>query len=651
VTNVEVAEPATGTTVTTGDTRVENNSTDSVTTGTGSVAAGTTGTTAGGSSSSSTTGNEAIIIPTVVPTEQIKTALKDAVAKAGDYHYDDDYNYAAEYTSSISGDTVTINGVYSLIQLGDDSAMNDAARFLGALYRIDNGATVKSITYGGQVYVWNEQIQKEDGTVGALTGSNWVKQGAATPVAGQDTLVSAVVNDYKASNAIGNFALNGDSGVSISLVLSFNVEVANATELTAALNNHIKTIYVNGTIEGDVALTDGVSLIGVGENGIIKGTVETTGTVALNNLTVYNTSTDKNTVEMKDAGTLTVTNCQIEVVDTTCASDYSGSGIRVRGGSEQTLYVKDTVFNFNKKLNSGKTGFAVFGGSPETSQMVTGVKIYLDGVSYTGTENLCGHGTIRIMYTDGAILDITNSQIVNQSMNYAVWLRDNVNLTATASNSTFKGWGAYYVQNTQNSQIVLDNCELSSVAYPTSGGGWNDFATLPIDGCLNTSVTVNGGKIINITNEGNSESAIQKLFSLYDGVNSPSEVGNCVLTLNNVSLDQQVDEWPYGYIWNNGSDHLLILNGTNVGSSLLQNIKMVAVENGYEIQAVENDLYTITNYSWWGENLSGETTKASYTGEGTVEGCDVFCEVEVNGQTMVIDFDISVSVAEPQTTE
>ncbi len=91
---------------------------------------------------------------------------------AAGYRYD---NYTYKGTSTISGRTVTYTP-----KLGGEPVdmMNDMARFLGALWRIDDGVSVNKIIYKGTYYTWE----------GNLLGSNWQKN--------ETTLVSVIVNEF-----------------------------------------------------------------------------------------------------------------------------------------------------------------------------------------------------------------------------------------------------------------------------------------------------------------------------------------------------------------------------------------------------------------------------------------------------------------------
>jgi len=59
--------------------------------------------------------------------------------------------------------------------------MNDMARYLGALYRVDTGTTITALDYKGTEYKWD----------GTLKGSNWKN--------GVTTLVSVITADFVAN--------------------------------------------------------------------------------------------------------------------------------------------------------------------------------------------------------------------------------------------------------------------------------------------------------------------------------------------------------------------------------------------------------------------------------------------------------------------
>lgn len=99
---------------------------------------------------------------------------------AKDYKYDPTYTYSYE-DLTIANTQATITYEKSKVTANPKLVMNDMARYLGALYRVDNGATITALDYKGKEYTWN----------GALKGSNWKNDST--------TLVSVITADFVAS--------------------------------------------------------------------------------------------------------------------------------------------------------------------------------------------------------------------------------------------------------------------------------------------------------------------------------------------------------------------------------------------------------------------------------------------------------------------
>ena len=100
----------------------------------------------------------------------------------------------------------------------DDAPTNataDLARFLGALYRMDNGTPVTSLKYGEDTYTWNGESTRK--------GSNWEKDGA--------TLVSALVQQISKEMRIDGSSepeTDAQSSFEITIgevVVTFNITV------------------------------------------------------------------------------------------------------------------------------------------------------------------------------------------------------------------------------------------------------------------------------------------------------------------------------------------------------------------------------------------------------------------------------------------
>ena len=94
----------------------------------------------------------------------------DFLSEAAGYTYQDEKVFGS-YT--VSGNSVTIyvdaKGDDFGNKTGRDTMIDATARFLGALYHIDNGDSVSKITYDGDAYTW--VIPEDDDK--NLTGSNW----------------------------------------------------------------------------------------------------------------------------------------------------------------------------------------------------------------------------------------------------------------------------------------------------------------------------------------------------------------------------------------------------------------------------------------------------------------------------------------------
>ena len=93
--------------------------------------------------------------------------------------------YTPHGTTTIDGSTVnyTISKTEAVTsEDGHNYIINDLARYIGSIWRIDNGETVKKITYDSKAYVWN--------SAGTNKGSNWVLESNGTT-----SLVSQITYD------------------------------------------------------------------------------------------------------------------------------------------------------------------------------------------------------------------------------------------------------------------------------------------------------------------------------------------------------------------------------------------------------------------------------------------------------------------------
>ncbi|MBR0276193.1 MAG: hypothetical protein IJQ76_08300 [Prevotella sp.] len=145
-------------------------------------------------------------------------------AKSFDYN-STGHAYTYQGTSVTEGNTITytISATEAVTNVSTTDhtkkSVADLSRLLGALYRIDNGVTVNSITYNSKVYEWNIKPHEN-------WGSNWAEKGATEKTTG-NTLVSAIATAIgtPAANATHNVTLtiNGktDEDNTINLVIKF----------------------------------------------------------------------------------------------------------------------------------------------------------------------------------------------------------------------------------------------------------------------------------------------------------------------------------------------------------------------------------------------------------------------------------------------
>ena len=138
--------------------------------------------------------------------EITENTLVAELASAKDFVYVPAYTFVGE--ESFDSDTNTFAAVYASEEFATGEAMNDMARYLGALHRQEN-ATISSLVYKDVLYVWDDE--------GGLKGSNWVDQVGTT-------LVSAIVADSVNYNpATGVVIIVRDGVNEETLTLKFSV--------------------------------------------------------------------------------------------------------------------------------------------------------------------------------------------------------------------------------------------------------------------------------------------------------------------------------------------------------------------------------------------------------------------------------------------
>lgn len=166
----------------------------------------------------------------------ILNTLGAEIASAPDYDYSPVYTYIGSYAFEDITNIYTVTYNDTTFAPG---AMNDLARYLGALY-LQTGATVASIEYDGEIFTWYVPAGETE-----LKGSNW-----------RDTSGNTLVGVITAQALAGHI----DPAVGITLTLSdiFHIEdvifkfVILDTTAPEILNGVAKS-----STDGDVTLVDG----------------------------------------------------------------------------------------------------------------------------------------------------------------------------------------------------------------------------------------------------------------------------------------------------------------------------------------------------------------------------------------------------------
>ncbi len=170
-------------------------------------------------------------------TFEVTNTLEPEITSAVTYEYTPVYDYVGDVVFDDPNNIFT--ATYSPAEFLAEGAMNDLARYLGALYRQD-GSTVISIVYGGVTYTWDE--------TGILKGSNWED-------ASGGTLVSAMVADYLA--APGELVITVSDGWHTSNV-TFRLLITNT--LDDEIESAPSYVYTDYTYVGDYAFVDATNI-------------------------------------------------------------------------------------------------------------------------------------------------------------------------------------------------------------------------------------------------------------------------------------------------------------------------------------------------------------------------------------------------------
>lgn len=265
--------------------------------------------TSGGGGSSS--GGGTIIIDNTK--ENIVQLTKDATS----YKYTDASKY--EYTGKINvtGTTtseVLFEGNYESINLGDDdskkAAMDDMARYLGALYRTDNGEKIKAIKYNNKEYKWNEK--------GTLKGSNWQENGNGK------TLVKQIVEDFRGESPTNK----------VNESIKLNLVAENGKEVVMNINFE-STYEADAEVNGKRYKT-------------LVGAINSANEVGLNSCTIkiLRDININNTIPILNKGEIIIDLNKNKITSSTKEDSFES----VREG--QTLTIKNGTLNLNvEKVN------------------------------------------------------------------------------------------------------------------------------------------------------------------------------------------------------------------------------------------------------------------------------------------------------------
>lgn len=355
VTAVEAAEGSTGASVTTSGTTVENNSSESVTTGTGSVAAGDTATTTrpssgGGSSSGGSSGHShsytdgvcscGAYDPAWRQVNSVETWNAAITAGAQNIVITGDFAAATQLTvtraAAVVG-TITINGNGKTIT-SENNATNagDAA---GILVAVDD-VVVKNLTVSGPN---NTPTTWDEGEYG-------IKVYGTSDVTLQDVTVTKANAGIQVNSAAvtlaGTVTVSGNEWGGIEVCKSENAGMTAGTltigegATVVCTDTDVPTIWIDGTTEYDGVVNGAGGMIKVtmgsqiyyypaGTNITITGQKTISADSTVENLTVAEgaTLTVAENVTLTVTGTLTVngTLTKSGTIDLSDSASYSAS--------------------------------------------------------------------------------------------------------------------------------------------------------------------------------------------------------------------------------------------------------------------------------------------------------------------------------------
>ena len=456
--------------------------------------------------------------------DQDKVNLVNTVKAAKDYKYekpnipdsDKAYKYTGEIrvTGSESAD-IEFAGPYESINLGDEApedkskkdpkkaAMDDMARYLGALYRIDKGETIKSIKYGDSEYKWSKDKEGKE-----LKGSNWRKDGKPE---GQ-TLVNKIVEDFRGktpTNKVGkpiSLKVVGKNGKEVSVRMNFKQEFP-----VEANGVGYATLQEAINANGEVKLLKDVT---VSEEIKIGSTEEV---INLNGKTLSsNYSKDKKTslIKLKDGKSLTIKNGNLDLKS--YVSTLSCIGVE-KGGS---------ITIDNVKYTTDGSGIMVIGDAASVN-VINGTEI--NALGY-GVSTNAGDPN-----NNGVIINLENSKFNSTCTNKNTAVGTPILLNVKCKSFKMTGCevsGLYQGVIIRGSEATIENTtiknKVSTLPYNTdyedSQGDWRSGNEIP-----------RGALIIGNRNK--------------NSYQNPTKV-----TLNGCIIEEQTDGYPAIFVWGNKAD-------------------------------------------------------------------------------------------------
>ena len=447
-------------------------------------------------------------------TDQGKLVLVKFAQNATTYEYKGGngvkpYKYTGEIrvTGTESAD-IEIAGPYASINLGDEAdqeskkdpkkaAMDDMARYLGALYRVDSGATIEAIEYNGKTYKWNPGDKE-------LKGSNWRENGTKE---GQ-TLVNKIVLDFrngshKVDNPI-NLTLVGKDGKEVSARMNFKQEFP-----VEANGVGYATLQEAINANGDVKLLKDVT---VSEE--IKLNTSKTTVIDLNGKTLSsNYSKDKKTalIKLKEGQSLTIKDGNLDFKS--YKSDLSCIGVE-KGGS---------ITIDNVKYTTDGSGIMVIGDAASVN-VINGTEI--NALGY-GVSTNAGDPN-----NNGVIINLENSKFNATSTNKNTAVGTPILLNVKCNSFKMTGCevsGIYQGVIIRGSEATIENTIIKNKVstlpynkdYEDSQGDWRSGNEIP-----------RGALIIGNRNK--------------NSYQNPTKV-----TLKGCTIKEENDAYPAIFVWGN----------------------------------------------------------------------------------------------------